>query len=87
MFTNQEISAINKIDFKTYSLKNGLKIILYKNNKAPIVNILVWYHVGSKNELPNRTGFAHLFEHLMFQGSENLKKSEHFTYIQKVGDL
>ena len=54
MFTNQEISAINKIDFKTYSLKNGLKIILYKNNKAPIVNILVWYHVGSKNELPNR---------------------------------
>jgi predicted Zn-dependent peptidase len=85
MFTNQEISAINKIDFKTYSLKNGLKIILYKNNKAPIVNILVWYHVGSKNELPNRTGFAHLFEHLMFQGSENLKKSEHFTYIQKVG--
>ena len=53
------------------SLPNGLTLIVHEDHKAPIVAIDIWYHVGSKDERPGRTGFAHLFEHLMFNGSEN----------------
>ena len=56
-----------------YVLKNGLTLVVHEDHKAPIVAVNVWYHVGSKNEKPGRTGFAHLFEHLMFQPSEHLK--------------
>jgi len=59
------------ISYKKFVLKNGLTLIVHEDHKAPIVAVNVWYHVGSKNERPGRTGFAHLFEHLMFQGSEN----------------
>ncbi|MEP6848036.1 MAG: pitrilysin family protein [Acidobacteriota bacterium] len=59
------------INVNEYKLKNGLTVILHQDNSTPIVAVNVWYHVGSKNEAPGRTGFAHLFEHMMFQGSKN----------------
>lgn len=73
------------IAFDYYRHSNGLDVILHEDHKAPIVHVLIWYHVGSKDESFDRTGFAHLFEHMMFQGSENVGKTEHFTYVQGVG--
>src|SRR5438094_10294053 len=61
------------IPFKEFTLDNGLTVILHEDHKAPIVAVDLWYHVGSGNERPGKTGFAHLFEHLMFTGSEHLK--------------
>jgi len=72
------------IPFKRYVLKNGLRLIVHEDRKAPIVAVNVWYHVGSKNEKPGRTGFAHLFEHLMFNGSENFN-DDYFKALEKVG--
>jgi len=72
------------IPFRTFVLKNGLTLIVHEDHKAPIVAVNVWYHVGSKNERPGRTGFAHLFEHLMFQGTEDYK-GEFFTPFEQVG--
>ncbi|HSG66380.1 MAG TPA: pitrilysin family protein, partial [Gammaproteobacteria bacterium] len=63
---------------------NGLRVIVHEDRKAPIIATNIWYHVGSKNELPGKTGFAHLFEHLMFNGSEN-HDEEYFTPLQEVG--
>jgi zinc protease len=60
-----------EIDFTEYTLDNGLRLIVHEDDKAPIVAVNIWYHVGSKNEQPGKTGFAHLFEHIMFNGSEN----------------
>ncbi len=74
-----------KIEFKEYNLPNGLHVILHRDNSNPLVSVDIWYHVGSKNEDTNRTGFAHLFEHMMFQGSAHVGKAEHFSYIQKAG--
>src|SRR6266481_4960349 len=62
-----------EILYKKFVLKNGLTLLVHEDHKAPIVAVNVWYHVGSKNEKPGKTGFAHLFEHLMFTGSENFK--------------
>ena len=62
------------INFTEYTLDNGLRLVVHEDNKAPIVAINVWYHVGSKNEKRGKTGFAHLFEHLMFNGTENLSR-------------
>ena len=64
---------VPEIPFTRHVLKNGLTLVIHEDHKAPIVAVNVWYHVGSKNEKPGRTGFAHLFEHLMFQPSEHLK--------------
>jgi zinc protease len=61
------------VAFTKYVLKNGLTLVVHEDHKAPIVAVNVWYHVGSKNEKPGRTGFAHLYEHLMFQPSEHLQ--------------
>ena len=72
------------IAFEQFTLPNGLRVIVHTDRKAPIVSVNLWYHVGSKNELPGRTGFAHLFEHLMFQGSENYK-GEFFEPFELVG--
>ncbi|MGE5231523.1 MAG: M16 family metallopeptidase, partial [Deltaproteobacteria bacterium] len=72
------------IPFTRFVLKNGLTLIVHEDHKAPIVAVNVWYHVGSKNERPGRTGFAHLFEHLMFQGTEDYK-GEFFTPFEQVG--
>jgi len=72
------------LPFQKFVLKNGLTLIVHEDHKAPIVAVNVWYHVGSKNEVPGRTGFAHLFEHLMFQGTEHYK-GEYFTPFEQVG--
>ncbi|HSG64325.1 MAG TPA: insulinase family protein, partial [Gammaproteobacteria bacterium] len=66
------------IPFDEFVLENGLRVIVHEDRKAPIVSTTLWYHVGSKNENPGKTGFAHLFEHLMFNGSEN-HDEEYFT--------
>jgi zinc protease len=68
------------IPYQKFTLDNGLTVIVHEDHKAPIVAVNVWYHVGSKNEKPGKTGFAHLYEHLMFGGSENAKGS----YIQAM---
>ncbi len=72
------------IPYKKFVLKNGLTLIVHEDHKAPIVAVNVWYHVGSKNEKVGKTGFAHLFEHLMFNGSENYN-DDYFKVVQRVG--
>ena len=72
------------IPYTEYRLDNGLRLIVHEDNKAPIVAVNVWYHVGSKNEKPGKTGFAHLFEHLMFNGTENYD-DEYFKPFELVG--
>jgi predicted Zn-dependent peptidase len=66
------------------TLDNGLDVIVHEDHHVPIVAVNLWYHVGSKNELPGRTGFAHLFEHLMFEGSEH-QNSGYFAPLQAAG--
>jgi predicted Zn-dependent peptidase len=73
------------IDFKEFTLKNGLRVLLAEDHRAPTFSICVTYNVGSRDERPGRTGFAHLFEHMLFQGSENVGKGEHFILIQQNG--
>jgi zinc protease len=77
-------AGIPDIPFQKFELKNGLTLIVHEDHKAPIVAVNVWYHVGSKNEKPGRTGFAHLFEHLMFNGTENYR-GEYFTPFEQAG--
>lgn len=72
------------IPYKEYVLDNGLRLIVHEDHKAPIVAVNVWYHVGSKNEKPGKSGFAHLFEHLMFNGSENFD-DDYFQVLEKIG--
>lgn len=74
-----------EIEFTEYDLDNGLHVILHQDNSTPIVAISIMYHVGSKNEDPERTGFAHFFEHLMFEGSENIDRGQYFKIIQGNG--
>ncbi|MEE8464595.1 MAG: pitrilysin family protein, partial [Gammaproteobacteria bacterium] len=72
------------IPYEKFTLDNGLRVIVHEDRKAPIVAVSVWYHVGSKDEKPGKTGFAHLFEHLMFNGSENYN-DEYFKPFDEVG--
>ena len=74
-----------KIEFVKYTLPNGLKVILHRDNTAPVVAVTASYHVGSKNEDSLRTGFAHFFEHLLFEGSENIKRGEFDKYVTNAG--
>ncbi|HTH36542.1 MAG TPA: pitrilysin family protein, partial [Pyrinomonadaceae bacterium] len=73
------------LEIEQYELSNGLRVVLNRDESVPVVAIAVYYDVGSRNEREGRTGFAHLFEHMMFQGSENVKKAEHFQFIMKAG--
>ncbi len=73
------------IDYKEYTLKNGLRVVLSEDHSVPVVAVDVWYHVGSAYEQEGKSGFAHLFEHMMFQGSENVGKAEHFQLVQRAG--
>ncbi|MGC1796621.1 MAG: insulinase family protein, partial [Candidatus Acidiferrales bacterium] len=66
-----------KLDYTTHKLVNGLQVILLEDHEVPIINLQVWYHVVSKDEQPGHTGFAHLFEHLMFKGSAHVAAEEH----------
>jgi len=72
------------IKYDKFTLPNGLRVIVHEDRKIPVVAVNVWYHVGSKDELPGKTGFAHLFEHLMFNGTENYN-NEYFGPFQQVG--
>jgi predicted Zn-dependent peptidase len=74
-----------RIPIDTYRLENGLFVTLSEDHTAPIVAVNLWYHVGSANERTGRTGFAHLFEHMLFQGSENVGANEHFELVQRAG--
>ena len=76
--------AVPEIAFQKYVLSNGLTLIVHEDHKAPIAAVNVWYHVGSKNEKAGKTGFAHLFEHLMFNGSENFN-DDYFKVLEKIG--
>ncbi len=73
------------IEFEEYTLDNGLHVILHQDNTTPVVAVNVMYHVGSKNETPDRTGFAHFFEHLMFQGTEHIGRGEFSEIVEKAG--
>ena len=85
LFTRIAVSADQAlIPYEKYVLDNGLTLIVHEDHKAPIVAINMWYHVGSRNETPGKTGYAHLFEHLMFQGSEN-SQGEFLEQLEKIG--
>jgi predicted Zn-dependent peptidase len=73
------------VEYTEYKLDNGLRVILSEDHSVPIVAVNVWYHVGSGYEEPGRSGFAHLFEHMMFEGSENVGKTEHMKYVSTAG--
>src|SRR6185295_9597477 len=75
------------LGFERHTLDNGLRVILHRDARLPLVTVNLWYHVGSKNERPGRTSFAHLFEHMLFQGSEHVGTNDHFRYIQQVGGV
>ncbi|WP_262247282.1 M16 family metallopeptidase [Parapedobacter soli] len=77
--------AQNRIEFKEFKLDNGLTVLMHRDNTTPIVAVSVMYHVGSKNENPERTGFAHFFEHLLFEGTENIGRGEYMKKIESIG--
>jgi zinc protease len=74
-----------EIPFSRHRLDNGLEIVLSRDPTVPVVAVNLWYRVGSRDERPGRTGFAHLFEHMMFQGSENVPETAHFAHIEQAG--
>src|SRR3954464_8902553 len=74
-----------RIPIETEKLPNGLRVVLSADHAVPIVAVNLWYHVGSANERPGRTGFAHLFEHMLFQGSADVAANEHFEVVQRAG--
>lgn len=81
------MASAQNIQFVEYDLANGLKVLLHEDHSTPIVAVSVMYHVGSKNEKPKRSGFAHFFEHLLFEGSENIKRGEFDDYINNAGGM
>ncbi len=84
MFSVGMINA-QKVAFTEYDMKNGLHVVLHQDKTAPVVAVSVMYHVGSKNEKPDRTGFAHFFEHLLFEGSDNIKRGEFMKIVSSNG--
>src|SRR3982751_4746321 len=74
-----------KLDYTMTTLPNGMNVVFLEDHSTPIVHLQMWYHVGSKNERPGRTGFAHLFEHMMFKGSKNVEPEGHPSYVSSVG--
>ena len=82
--SSEGAAGVPKVQFEKYMLPNGLQVILHVDRKLPMVHVNCWYHVGSKNERQGRTGFAHLFEHMMFEGSKNANQ-KYFAFIEKAG--
>jgi len=74
-----------EIAYERYELDNGLEVILHQDRTAPLVAVNVWYHVGSGNETPGKSGFAHLFEHMMFQGAKHIGEDAHFETLKRIG--
>ena len=83
----EKTATSSKINFVEYDLPNGLHVILHEDRSVPIVAVSIAYHVGSKNEKSNRTGFAHFFEHLLFEGSKNIGRGEYAKIVEKMGEL
>jgi zinc protease len=83
--TTTPVADIPKIEFEKYTLGNGLEVILSQDKRLPLVAVDVWYHVGPANEAAGRTGFAHLFEHMMFQGSKHVPGDSHFRLLEAAG--
>jgi zinc protease len=83
--TTSSPDALPAIPFEKFKLKNGLEVILSEDHRLPLVAVNLWYHVGPANELPGRTGFAHLFEHMMFEGSKNVGAKAHFKHLEAAG--
>src|SRR5687767_9927574 len=81
----QTPSDIPKLDIEKYTLANGLEVILSEDHRVPLVGVDLWYHVGPAHEAPGRTGFAHLFEHMMFQGSKHIESDAHFKLLAGAG--
>src|SRR4029079_8341327 len=84
-FTTSAAVRPPKLQYDISTLPNGLTLVLSEDHSTPIVHLQVWYHVGSKNEKKGRTGFAHLFEHLMFKGSKNVEPEEHTSLVTSLG--
>jgi predicted Zn-dependent peptidase len=78
-------SDLPQLAFEKYTLANGLEVILHEDHRMPEIAVDVWYKVGGRDEVPGRTGFAHLFEHVMFQGTKHIPEDKHFEYLQKAG--
>ena len=78
-------TSIPKVAFSDQRLANGLRVIVAEDHLAPVVAVNLWYDVGSKHEVAGKTGFAHLFEHVMFQGSRHVAKAEHIALVQAAG--
>ncbi len=85
LFVSVLITNAQQVDFEEYDLNNGMHVILHQDNTAPVVTVSVMYHVGAKDENPERTGFAHFFEHLLFEGTENIERGEWFTIVSSNG--
>src|SRR5438552_10239599 len=81
----QKTFQVPHTPIEQFALDNGLRVVLNEDHSVPVVSVSVYYDVGSRNEREGRTGFAHLFEHMMFQGSENVPKAAHFQYISNAG--
>ena len=77
--------AVPQIRFEKYKLRNGLEVILSEDHRLPLVAVNIWYHVGAANEIAGRTGFAHLFEHMMFEGSQHVGPKAHVKYLEAAG--
>ena len=78
-------SSDPKIEFEKYALPSGMEVILHQDRTVPLVSVSVWYHVGSGDEVPGKSGFAHLFEHMMFQGAQHIGEDVHFDILKKIG--
>ena len=78
-------STIPDIAFEKYRLGNGLDVILHVDHRVPIAHVEVWYKVGSKDEVRGKTGFAHMFEHMMFQGTKHIPEDAYFKYLSQAG--
>ena len=76
---------VPKLEYQKYKLANGLEVILLEDHRLPLVAVNLWYHVGPANERPGLTGFAHLFEHMMFEGSKYVGDKAHFRYLESAG--
>ena len=83
--TAPALNAIPQLKYDKYQLPNGLEVILLEDHRLPLVAVNLWYHVGPANERPGRTGFAHLFEHMMFQGSRHVGNDQHFSLLEAAG--
>src|SRR6187549_3803801 len=83
--TSQPSAPAVRIDYIEDSLPNGLRVLYHVDHSTPVAAVDIWYNVGSKHEVTGRTGFAHLFEHMMFKGSRNVADGQHFSLLEAAG--